>query len=67
MIGLGKHDKELSDFIKCGLHINTEVSSLLNVNNITRRLKWKKPFDLVNSENTKWFRGSNLVIIYVAY
>jgi uncharacterized protein (DUF2461 family) len=34
-------------------HINTEVSSLLNVNNITRRLKRKRPFDLVSGENTK--------------
>jgi uncharacterized protein YeeX (DUF496 family) len=28
-------------------HINIEASQLLNVNNITRRLKWKKPFELV--------------------
>jgi uncharacterized protein YeeX (DUF496 family) len=28
-------------------HINIEASRLLNVNNITRRLKWKKPFELV--------------------
>jgi hypothetical protein len=30
-------------------HINTEVSRLLNVNNLTRRLKRKKPFELVKS------------------
>jgi hypothetical protein len=30
-------------------HINIEVSRLLNVNNITRRLKRKKPFELVKS------------------
>jgi hypothetical protein len=28
-------------------HINIEVSRLLNVQNIPRRLKWKKPFELV--------------------
>jgi uncharacterized protein YeeX (DUF496 family) len=28
-------------------HINIEVSRLLKVNNITRRLKRKKPFELV--------------------
>jgi hypothetical protein len=28
-------------------HINIEASRLLNVNNITRRLKRKKPFELV--------------------
>jgi hypothetical protein len=28
-------------------HINIEASRLLNVNNITRRLKWKKLFELV--------------------
>jgi hypothetical protein len=28
-------------------HINIEVSRLLNMNNITRRLKWKKLFELV--------------------
>jgi hypothetical protein len=35
------HEKRLQD------HINIEVSRLLNVNNITRRLKGKKPFVLV--------------------
>jgi uncharacterized protein YeeX (DUF496 family) len=35
------HEKRLQD------HINTEASRLLNVNNITRRLKLKKPFELV--------------------
>jgi hypothetical protein len=35
------HEKRLQD------HINIEASRLLNVNNITRRLKWKKPFELV--------------------
>jgi uncharacterized protein YeeX (DUF496 family) len=35
------HEKSLQD------HINIEASRLLNVNNITRRLKWKKPFELV--------------------
>jgi hypothetical protein len=29
------------------VHINIEASRLLNVNNITRRLKRKKPFELV--------------------
>jgi hypothetical protein len=29
------------------IHINIEVSRFLNVNNITRRLKRKKPFELV--------------------
>jgi uncharacterized protein YeeX (DUF496 family) len=39
---LGKsHEKRLQD------HINIEASRLLNVNNITRRLKRKKPFELV--------------------
>jgi hypothetical protein len=28
-------------------HINSEVSRLLNVQNVPRRLKWKKPFELV--------------------
>jgi hypothetical protein len=28
-------------------HINIEASRLVNVNNITRRLKRKKPFELV--------------------
>jgi hypothetical protein len=32
------HEKKLQN------HINTEVSRLLNVNNITKRLKRKKPF-----------------------
>jgi hypothetical protein len=35
------HEKGLQD------HINIEASRLLNVNNITRRLKRKKPFELV--------------------
>jgi uncharacterized protein YeeX (DUF496 family) len=35
------HEKRLQD------HINIEASTLLNVNNITRRLKRKKPFQLV--------------------
>jgi hypothetical protein len=35
------HEKRLQD------HINIEVFRLLNVNNITRRLKWKKLFELV--------------------
>jgi uncharacterized protein YeeX (DUF496 family) len=35
------HEKRLQD------HINIEASRLLNVKNITRRLKWKKPFQLV--------------------
>jgi uncharacterized protein YeeX (DUF496 family) len=35
------HKKRLQD------HINIEASRLLNVNNITRRLKRKKPFELV--------------------
>jgi hypothetical protein len=35
------HEKKLQD------HINIEPSRLLNVNNITRRLKRKKPFELV--------------------
>jgi hypothetical protein len=35
------HEKRLQD------HINIEASRLLNVNNITRRLKRKKPFELV--------------------
>jgi uncharacterized protein YeeX (DUF496 family) len=37
------HEKRLQD------HINIEASRLLNVNNITRRLKRKKPFELVIS------------------
>jgi hypothetical protein len=35
------HDKRLQD------HINIEASRLLNVNNITRQLKRKNPFELV--------------------
>jgi hypothetical protein len=35
------HEKRLQG------HINIEASRLLNVNNITRRLKRKKPFELV--------------------
>jgi uncharacterized protein YeeX (DUF496 family) len=35
------HEKRFQD------HINIEASRLLNVNNITRRLKRKKPFELV--------------------
>jgi uncharacterized protein YeeX (DUF496 family) len=35
------HEKRLQD------HINIEASRLLNVNNITRRLKRKKSFELV--------------------
>jgi hypothetical protein len=35
------HEKRLQN------HINIEASRLLNVNNITRRLKRKKPFELV--------------------
>jgi uncharacterized protein YeeX (DUF496 family) len=35
------HEERLQD------HINIEASRLLNVNNITRRLKRKKPFELV--------------------
>jgi uncharacterized protein YeeX (DUF496 family) len=35
------HEKRLQD------HISIEASRLLNVNNITRRLKRKKPFELV--------------------
>jgi uncharacterized protein YeeX (DUF496 family) len=35
------HEKRLQD------HINIEASTLLNVNNIARRLKRKKPFELV--------------------
>jgi uncharacterized protein YeeX (DUF496 family) len=37
------HEKRLQD------HINTEASRLLNVNSITRRLKRKKPLELVIS------------------
>jgi hypothetical protein len=35
------HEKRLQD------HINIDASRLLNVNNITRGLKRKKPFELV--------------------
>jgi uncharacterized protein YeeX (DUF496 family) len=35
------HEKRLQD------HINVEASRFMNVNNITRRLKRKKPFELV--------------------
>jgi hypothetical protein len=35
------HEKRLQD------HINIEASRLFNMNNITRRLKLKKPFELV--------------------
>jgi hypothetical protein len=35
------HEKRLQD------HINTEESRLLNVNNITRRLNRKEPFEIV--------------------
>jgi hypothetical protein len=35
------HEKRLQN------HINMEVSRVLNVNNITRQLKRKKPFELV--------------------
>jgi uncharacterized protein YeeX (DUF496 family) len=35
------HEKRLQD------HINMEAARLLNMNNITRRLKQKKPFELV--------------------
>jgi uncharacterized protein YeeX (DUF496 family) len=41
------HEKRLQD------HINIEASRLLNVNNITRRIKRKKPFELVRRWNTK--------------
>jgi hypothetical protein len=41
------HEKRLQD------HINIETSRLLNVNNITKRLKRKKPFELVRHQNTK--------------
>jgi hypothetical protein len=34
-------------------HINIEMSKLLNVNNITRRPKRKKQFELVTGYNTK--------------
>jgi uncharacterized protein YeeX (DUF496 family) len=35
------HEKRLQD------HVNIEASRLLNVNNITRRMKRKKPFELI--------------------
>jgi hypothetical protein len=35
------HEKRLQN------HINIEAPRILNVNNITRRLKRKKPFELV--------------------
>jgi hypothetical protein len=35
------HEKRLQN------HINIKASRFLNMNNITRRLKWKKPFELV--------------------
>jgi uncharacterized protein YeeX (DUF496 family) len=35
------HERRLQD------HVSIEASSLLNVNNITRRMKRKKPFELV--------------------
>jgi hypothetical protein len=41
------HEKRLQD------HINVEASRLLNVNNITRPLKWKKLFELVRHWNTR--------------
>jgi uncharacterized protein YeeX (DUF496 family) len=41
------HEKKLQD------HINIEASRLLNVNNITRELKRKKPLELVVRQNTK--------------
>jgi hypothetical protein len=51
------HGKRLQD------HINIKASRLLNVNNITRRLKRKKLFELVRRQNTKWFNGCILVLI----
>jgi hypothetical protein len=45
-------------------HINSEVSRLLNVQNIPRRRKRKKPFKLVKQQTTMWFSGSDLVIKY---
>jgi hypothetical protein len=41
------HEKRLQG------HINIEASRLLNVNYIARRLKRKKPFELVRLQNTK--------------
>jgi hypothetical protein len=41
------------------------VSRLLNVQNIPRRLKRKKPFELAKQQTTKWFSGSGLVIKYL--
>jgi uncharacterized protein YeeX (DUF496 family) len=40
------HEKRLQD------HINVEASRLLDVNNITRRLKRKNPFELVRRLKT---------------
>jgi uncharacterized protein YeeX (DUF496 family) len=40
---VNSHEKRLQD------HINIKTSRLLNVNNITRRLKRKKPFEIVRS------------------
>jgi hypothetical protein len=51
------HVKRLQD------HINIKASKLLNMNNITRWLKRKKPFELVRCQNTKWFNGCILVLI----
>jgi uncharacterized protein YeeX (DUF496 family) len=51
------HEDRLQD------HINIEVSRLLNMNNTTKRLKWKKPFELVTCWNTRWFNGCMLVLI----
>jgi hypothetical protein len=41
ILHIHRHEKKLQD------HINIEASRLHNVNNITRRLKRKKPFELV--------------------
>jgi uncharacterized protein YeeX (DUF496 family) len=41
------HEKRLQD------HINIEAFRFLNVNNITRRLKRKKPFELIRRQNTE--------------
>jgi uncharacterized protein YeeX (DUF496 family) len=51
------HEKRLQD------HINIEASRFLNVNNITRRLKWKKPFEPVIRWNTKWLNACTLFFI----
>jgi hypothetical protein len=37
----------IDKFARLQDHINIEASRLVNVNNITRRLKRKKPFELV--------------------